>query len=400
MNLKPRSIASNVYWIGVNDEIKELFESLWPLPFGISYNAYAVIGNNSIALIDTVDEKYTYEYLGKVSEIVKDMTKIRYIVINHLEPDHHGATVHVLEQIPSAKVVTTVMGSKILKSIYRIPDDKIYIVKDGDRIDLGGKTLKFIYAPWIHWPETMFTYLEEDKILFSCDAFGSYGALYNGIFDDEVDMGFYIEENRRYFSNIVSKYTRNVLEVLEKLKNIEINMIAPSHGPIHRSNINKIIELYRKWSKPEPDRNKILVVYGSMYGASEAILEKIIDRLEKEGFETYIHNVAVSHSSYILSDLMESYIVVAIYPSYDANIFPYMENVLSLFQVKQVGRGRKIAIVNTYAWSSTAKYGVDLALKAGFKIIEPVVETKALPDENEIKKLNTLIDNIISESKT
>jgi len=400
MVLGPVAISDSIYWIGVDDEIKELFESLWPLPFGISYNAYAVIGSDAVALIDTVDERYTYEYLGKVKEVVKDFDRIRYIVINHLEPDHHGATPHVLDVMPQTKVVTTPIGSKILKSIYRIPEGRIHIVRDSDRITLGGKTLRFIYTPWLHWPETMVTYIEEDRILFSCDAFGSYGALRTNIFDDELDMDFYLEEARRYFSNIVIKYTKNVMETLEKLKNLEIKVLAPSHGPIYRSNINRIIELYRKWSKPELEKDRVVLVYGSMYGRSETIVEKISRELGNVGIKLIVHDVSLSHTSYILSDVVEAYVVIAVYPSYDSGIFPYMENLLSLFQLKQIGKGRSIAIVNTYSWTPTARYAVDLATKAGFKIIEPIVETKSIPDQDELKKLEILIQNILKEIGT
>ncbi len=399
LNLRPRPIAKDVYWIGVNDDIKELFESLWPLPFGISYNAYVVIGNDAIALIDAVDERFAYDYIGRVREVVGDFNKIYYIVVNHLEPDHHGATPYILEAMPKAKLITSQMGSRILSSIYRVSSNRILAVKDGDKIELGGKTLRFIYTPWLHWPETMVTYLEEDEILFSCDAFGSYGSLQKGIFDDELDMDFYIDEARRYFSNIVIKYARNVLEAFEKLKNIEIKILAPSHGPIYRSNSNRIIELYKKWSQPIPEKDRVLLIYGSMYGRGELIIEHIIERLSQEGLKITSHNVSTSHPSYILSDLVESYIVVFIYPSYDAGIFPYMEDIMRLFQLKQAGRGRYAATINVYAWASTAKQATELLTKAGFKIIEPIVETKAMPNEEELKKMETLINNIIKTIK-
>jgi len=399
LSIRPRAIVDNVYWVGVNDYVKDLFESLWPLTFGISYNAYTVIGRDGVALIDTVDERYAYEYIGKVKEVVGDFSKIRYIVVNHLEPDHHGATSIALELIPNAKLVTTSIGSKILYSIYRVPRDRVVVVKDGDKIDLGGKTLRFIYTPWLHWPETMVTYLEEDKLLFSCDAFGSYGALQNGLFDDELDMDFYIEEARRYFSNIVAKYTKNVLDAIKKLEKIDIKIIAPSHGPIYRSNPNRIVDLYKKWSQSDADKNRVLVIYGSMYGRGEAIVDRIVDRLRKENLIVVEHNASLSHPSYILSDLIESYTTILVYPSYDAGIFPYIDNILRIFQLKQVGIGRYVAIVNTYAWASTAKQATEMLLKAGFKIIEPVVETKAIPDEEENKKIEQLLNNIISISK-
>lgn len=394
--MRPRSIAPNVYWVGVNDYVKELFESLWPIPFGISYNAYVVIGRDGIALIDTVDERFSYDYMGRVREVVGDLNRVRYIVLHHLEPDHHGATPYVLEQIKDAKLVVTPIASKIIKSLYRIPDNRILTVEDGHSLDLGGKTLKFVYTPWLHWPETMMTYLEEDGILFSCDAFGSYGALEDGLFDDEVDMDFYTDEAKRYFSNIVSKYAKNVLDALEKLKGLNIRMIAPSHGPIYRSNVSHILELYRKWSLPEPDKDSVVVVYASMYGRGEEIVDMIIDGLGKAGLSVNMYNVSIDHPSYILSDIVDSYILVVVYPSYDAGLFPYMENLLYILQLKQLGRGRHAALINTFSWAPTSRLALELLQKAGFNIIEPVVETKSIPDEEALSRINSLVKNIVS----
>lgn len=396
MTLEPRAIADKVYWVGINDRIKELFESIWPIPFGISYNSYVVIGENDVALIDTVDEEYAYEYLGRVIKVVKDLNRVKYIVINHLEPDHHGATPYILEHTKNAKLIMTSTASVVAKSLYNIPDDRIFVVKDGDSIDLGRKTLRFIYTPWLHWPETMVTYLEEDGILFSCDPFGSYGALEDGIFDDEIDLDFYLEEAKRYFSNIVAKYTKNVLDALEKLKNIRIIIIAPSHGPLYRSNVNKIVELYRKWSKPEPDKDKTVVIYASMYGRSEKVVDIIVNKLINSRIRTIVHDISITHPSYILSDIIDAYTLVLIYPSYDAGIFPYMENLLYLLQLKQLGRGRNVALINTYAWSSTSKYAVDMLQKAGFNIINPIVETKTILDSDKIASIDKIIETIIT----
>lgn len=397
----PKFLSKGVYWVGVNDYIKELFESLWPLPYGVSYNAYVIIGENAVALIDTVDEEYAYEYLGKVGEVVDDVDRVRFVVANHLEPDHHGATPHVLKHMKAAKVVTSQVGKVILRSLYDIPEDRLIVVKDGDEIDLGGKTLRFIYTPWLHWPETMVTYLKEDGILFSCDIFGSYGALETGIFDDEVDAELYLGEAKRYFSNIVSKYTRNVLEAVEKLKGLGIKMVAPSHGPIYRteSGISRIMELYVKWSRPEPDRDKVVVVHSSMYGRGEKLAEDISRRLREAGMKVFSFDVSIVHPSFILSEVIDALSVVFVYPSYDAGIFPYMENLLYLLQVKQLGRGRNAAVVNLYAWASTAKQVVDVLQKAGFRIIEPVVETRALLDEAAAANVDRLLRNIVAASR-
>lgn len=395
--LRPVAIADNVYWVGVNDKVKKLFEALWPIPSGISYNAYAVIGSDCVALIDTVDEAYTYEYLGKVKEVVGDLGKVRYLVINHLEPDHHGATPHILSMLNNAKIVTSQIGSKIIQSMYNVPKEKILVVNDGDRISLGDKTLRFIYTPWLHWPETMVTYLEENRILFSCDAFGSYGVLENGIFDDELDISFYLGEAKRYFSNIVAKYAKHVINGIEKLKNLDIEIVAPSHGPVYRTYISKIVELYVRWSKPEPDKNKVLVVYASMYGRGRTIANTVIDKLKNKKLNVVVHDASLVHPSYILSDVLDASTLILIYPSYDAGIFPSIENLLYLLQLKELGRNRYAGVINVFVWGSTIKHAVEVLQKAGFTILEPIIETKPLPDEKTMNKLDELINNIASK---
>lgn len=393
---KPIAIADNVYWVGVNDKVKKLFESLWPIPSGISYNAYVVIGSNSIALIDTVDEAYTYEYLGKVREVVGDLDRIEYLVINHLEPDHHGATPYILNNLSKAKIITSPMGARIIQSIYRVPKDRILVVNDGDKIDLGGKTLRFILTPWLHWPETMVTYLEENKVLFSCDAFGSYGALEGGVFDDELDIDFYLSEAKRYFSNIVAKYSKHVLSSLEKLKNIDIKILAPSHGPIYRAYVSRIIKLYTKWSKPEVDKNKVVLVYASMYGRGKAIANMIAEKLRNTGVNIVLHDISLIHPSYILSDILDASTLILVYPSYEAEVFPYIENLLYLLKLKELGKGRSVAIVNLSIWVSTIKQVVEVLQKAGFTILEPIVEIRPLPDEKSLDMLNKLMNILIS----
>ncbi|ADM27727.1 beta-lactamase domain protein [Ignisphaera aggregans DSM 17230] len=393
-------IVDNVYWVGVNDYLKDLFEGLWPLPYGISYNSYVVVGDRDVALIDTVDEHYIYEYIGRVQEVVRDLSRVRYIVVNHLEPDHHGATEELIKMLPNARLVMSSIAMNIANSLYNIPRERIVTVKDGDVIDLGGKKLRFIYTPWLHWPETMMTYLEEDGILFSCDAFGSYGALENGVFDDEVDLDFYLDEAKRYFSNIVIKYSKNVIDAIEKLEKlgIDIRIIAPSHGPIYRSNPRRIIDLYRLWTDSSRHRD-VLLIYGSMYGRTKSIVDTIENSLREKGINIVSIDASRVHESFVLQYVVTSKVLVIIYPSYDASVFPYIYNLLYLFYIKNIGRGRYIAIINTYSWAPTHRETEDIIKKAGFTVIEPIISMRSLPSESDKKTISELIEKIAKLAK-
>ncbi|MEM0196809.1 MAG: FprA family A-type flavoprotein [Sulfolobales archaeon] len=396
--LEPREIVPKVFWVGVNDCVKDLFESLWPIPGGISYNAYTVIGANGAAVIDGVDEHLTYEYVGKIWRVVGDLRKIKYVVINHLEPDHHASTSKLLSLAENAQVLISPTGAKIVESLYSIPKDRIVEVRDGDTVSLGDKTLRFIHTPWLHWPETMMTYLEEDGILFSCDAFGSYGALISGIFDDEVELNYYIEEAKRYFSNIVSKYSKNVLDAINKVEKLglKIKVLAPSHGPIYRKHVDSIVALYRDLSQPKVCA-KVTIVYGSMYGRTEEIVKAVAETFEKSGVVVDLIDAARVHPSYILHLTWNSGAVIFAFPTYDASVFPPVKEVMNYFYVKQYGRGRLAAILNTFSWGSSVKEAVETLNKSGFRIVEPVIATKSQPTSEDKKKIEELVEKLVTE---
>ncbi|RLF88971.1 FprA family A-type flavoprotein, partial [Thermococci archaeon] len=266
--MKTVEIVKDVYWVGVRDWNKRIFDALIPLPKGTSYNAYLVVGSEKRALIDTVAPGFEGELEEKINEIT-DVADIDYIVMNHAEPDHSGAIPYLLERNEKAILIATKKGVDMAKAYYDVPDERIMVVKDGDTVSLGGKTLRFIEAPWLHWPETMFTYLVEDKILFPCDFFGAH--LAESFYDDDVpDL---LTHAQRYFGEIMMPFSAMAKRALQKIEELEIEIIAPSHGPIYR-NPSRIIEAYKHWSGGET-KEKVLIAYVSMWGANEAMVREL-----------------------------------------------------------------------------------------------------------------------------
>ena len=344
---KPVEIKPGVYWVGVNDYETKLFESLWSLPHGVSYNSYLILGEKKV-LVDTVKAEYADELIENINSVI-DVKELDYVIVNHLEPDHSGSLPEIVKNAPNVKIMGTSRAIDMVKSFFHL-DQETISVRDGSTLDIGGKTLRFIEAPWLHWPETMFTYLVEDKILFPCDAFGSFGALSNKIFDDEVDLELFSSESKRYFATIVSKYSKFVLRAIEKVKNlgIDIEIIAPSHGPVYRKNPIKIVELFERWSRNAPEK-RVVIVYGSMYGNTKKIAEVLEENINSEGIDTAVYNISYSDISFILSDLLNAPAVIFGCPTYDGNIFPPIRHLVNLLEIKRLQR-KIIGLFGTYAW--------------------------------------------------
>ncbi|TFF92766.1 MBL fold metallo-hydrolase, partial [Candidatus Thorarchaeota archaeon] len=256
-----RELAKGVYYVGVDDHHTKLFENLWELPFGVSYNSYLIV-DEKIALIENVKGPWAEEWIENIRELV-DPEKIDYIILNHMEPDHTSALPDIAKLAKNATLILTPRASHMQKSFYDVGLDE-KTVEDLEELSLGSKTLKFVHAPFLHWPETMLTYLVEDEIVFSCDAFGSFGALNGKHFDDEIDLGMVEMESRRYLSAIITSYFKFVQRAIDKVKDlgIGIKMIAPSHGPVYRKDPMWIVNRYDEWTKPELEKY-CTIAYGS-----------------------------------------------------------------------------------------------------------------------------------------
>ncbi|MGI6740704.1 MAG: FprA family A-type flavoprotein [Brevefilum sp.] len=353
--MKPVEIRPGVFWVGINDRITELFEGLWPISQeGVSYNSYLIKDEKS-ALIDLSKEMLTEDYVAQISEIF-DLSSLDYIIINHMEPDHSGALKHLLTLAPQAVILAMPKAVTMLKDFYGLTES-IEPLSDGQELSLGKNTLRFVYTPFVHWPETMMTYMVEQKVLFSCDGFGSYGALDGAIFDDTcTDLDFYEVEALRYFSNIVATFSKSVLRAIGKLADTPIEVIAPSHGLIWRKDPGRIVELYQTWSEytQAPGKIGITALFGTMYRNTEHALNAALDGIASEGVSVKVWDVRKTHISYILPDLWTQRGVLVAAPTYEGGLFPTMVDALMMADRKRVS-GKKAAYLGSFAWSGGAQ---------------------------------------------
>ncbi|MHA1675905.1 MAG: FprA family A-type flavoprotein, partial [Candidatus Njordarchaeales archaeon] len=342
-------ISPNIFYVGVDDRKTQFFEGIWYIPDGISYNAYLIKDQKTALIEGGTRIDFARSFFNNISSVT-DPSNIDYVIINHMEPDHTGTVPLLHKFAPNAKFVTTNLGKTMLANFYGITEaDRIIVVKENDEINLGKMKLRFHMIPGVHWPETMVTYEETQKILFSGDAFGSYGALNGLLFDDEANLDFYLAETRRYFANIVGLFTRPVQNALKKLGNLEIKMIAPSHGLIWRNNPRKIIEIYDKLSRYE-NENKVLLLYGTMYGFTEELANYIARKLISNGVEVIVRNATFVHPSYVLGDGWDSKVIIFGLPTYDGGAFPPVYYNAYLFAKKQL-KNKYFGIFGSSGWS-------------------------------------------------
>ena len=390
----PVKVTEDVYWVGVNDRKTVRFENMWPLPYGISYNAYVIRTGVGYVAVDGVKEEFSEEYFSKLTAAVGDLRSIRYIVVNHLEPDHQG-TLEELVSRTDARVIISNIGARMIGDFYDVPADRLLPVGDGQELEVGGKRLRFVSTPWLHWPETMVTLDETDGVLFTCDVFGSYRALDVGLFDDEVPIEDYIPEAKRYFVNIVGKYSKNTLDALKKLSPImsSVKVIAPAHGPLYRANPNLPLRLYEEWARPVVEK-EVSIIYISMYGHTLNAVQRLAESLRSAGIAVKTIDAAETHISYVLSYANNSAGIIVVFPTYDASIPMPLYEVLYTFQVKMFGRGRPAGVVTSYGWGPVAKQAADALQRAGFRVVEPLVTLRTRPRKEEVSYLDALAESI------
>lgn len=385
-----KKIKDNVFFVGAVHWDRRLFDELIPLPDGTSYNAYLIKGSQKIALIDTVDPE-TEEQLFENLEKLK-IEKIDYVISNHAEQDHSGSIPSVLKKFPEAKVVTNEKCKTMLSDLLLIPDEKFIVIKEGDKIELGGKTLEFYLTPWVHWPETMVTYLVEDKILFSCDFFGSHIAT-SDIFNAE---NFYIPA-KRYYAEIMAPFRNNVRNNLEKVRKISPEIIAPSHGIIYLKT-EIILNAYAEWASDNV-KNEIIIAFVSMHDSTKKMAEYLKECLIERGIVVHYFNLTKTDIGEFAMDLLDAATLIIGAPTVLAGIHPvgafsvYLANALR-------PKTKFVSLISSFGWGEKASEVIKNML-TNFKgeIIKPVV-VKGLPRENDFKELERLADEIVEKHKT
>lgn len=344
-------IANKVYYVGVNDRNKALFEGLWPLPYGVSYNSY-LINDEKVCLIDTVEVDFFVQFIEKLREVLGDR-QIDYLVINHMEPDHSGSLALLKKYYPNIQVIGNKKTFDMMSGFYGIKDNTIE-VKNGEEISLGAHTLKFFMTPMVHWPETMMTLCKgEVSHLFTGDAFGCFGALNGGFIDQEIDTDWCWLEMVRYYSNIVGKYGTPVQNALKKLAGIHIDYICSTHGPVWHKYVDKVIGLYDRMSKYETAPG-LVICYGTMYGNTERMAEQIARAASLAGVKDIrLYNVSKTHHSYILQDIFRFRGLIVGAPTYNAGLYHEMDVLLQEVANRDI-KNHYIGWFGSYSWASKA----------------------------------------------
>ena len=343
-------IKGKIHYVGVNDRNKHLFEGLWPLPYGVSYNSY-LIDDETVALIDTVDACYFEVYLRKIKSIIGERP-IQYLIINHMEPDHSGSIRLIKQHYPDIVIVGNKQTFGMIEGYYGVTGEQ-YVVKDDDFLALGHHKLRFYLTPMVHWPETMMTFDETEGVLFSGDGFGCFGTLDGGFLDTRINTDRYWDEMVRYYSNIVGKYGSPVQKALQKLGGLHITTICSTHGPVWTEYISKVIGIYDKLSRYAADEG-VVIAYGSMYGHTEQMAEAIAAELSAQGIKNIVmHNVSKSNPSYIIADIFKYRGLIIGSPTYSNQIYPDIESLLSKILIREV-KGRYLGYFGSFTWAGAA----------------------------------------------
>ncbi len=389
-----KEIAPDVFWVGAKHHNRRLFDALIPLPYGTSYNAYLIVGSKKTALVDTVNPGFEKELLEKISERI-DPAKIDYVIMNHAEPDHANAAKDVLAVAKNAQLVASAKGKEAAMMYFDIPVERIMVVNENSEIDLGGKTLKFVDAPWLHWPETIFTYLEEDKILFPCDFFGSHLAV-GEFYADEYGNENTLDMAKLYFAEIMMPFRKPGQTAVEKVKKLEPKMIAPSHGLIWREP-KVILDEYTKWTS-EKFKKKVMIAYVSMWGSTEKMVLALRNALVNRGITVQVFDLPNTEIGHIAKELVDTPVVVVGAPTVLGGVHPVAAYATMLVRTLRAPT-KYAAVLTSYGWSGGAVKALQGILE-GTKIeVLGVVEVKGPPKKTEFDKVVELADKIDEKLK-
>ena len=389
-----KKITEDMYWIGASDRRLELFENVYPIPKGVSYNSYVILDEKTV-LLDTVDHSVCSQFLENLEHVLDGRT-LDYIIVNHMEPDHCASLAEVVIRYPEVKFVGNAKTFTMMKQFFDFDvDNRAVVIKEGDTISTGKHTLAFAMIPMVHWPEAMVTYDAYDKVLYSADAFGTFGALNGNIFADELNFeAEWLEEARRYLTNIVGKYGAQVQSALKKAAALDIEMICPLHGPVWRENLGWFIDKYQKWSTYTPEDHAVLIVYASIYGNTESAVNVLAGKISDAGEKNIaMYDVSKTDPSYILAEAFRCDRIVFACPTYNAGLFPKMETLLSELKAHNF-QNRKVAVIENGTWAiSAGKQMKDiLSQMKNMEIYEGAAAVKSSLKEENLSQLDGIVE--------
>lgn len=393
-----KKVTDDLYWIGGSDRRLALFENVYPIPRGVSYNSYVLLDEKTV-LLDTVDASISGLFFENLEYVLNGRT-LDYLIVNHMEPDHCAVIGDVVRRYPDVKLVCNAKTVPMLKQFFNFPvEDRTVIVKEMDTLCTGKHTFAFVMAPMVHWPEAMVSYDTVDKILFSADGFGTFGAINGNLFADEVNFEReWLDDARRYFINIVGKYGVQVQNLLKKAATLEIKMICPLHGPVWRENLGWFIEKYDTWSSYKPEDQAVMIAYASIYGNTENAAEILASKLADKGVKNIaMYDVSVTDPSVIVSESFRCSHLVFAAPSYNGGIFTKMETVLSELKAHSL-QNRTVAIMENGTWAPVAGRQMR-EIFAGMKnieLLEEGVTIRSAVKEAQEASLKALAEKIAS----
>jgi len=346
-----RPIVENIFHVGVNDRQKDLFENYLPLPEGVAYNSYLILDDKT-ALIDTVDIAFVDVFFTKIDAILNGR-EVDYLIVNHVEPDHAGSIGRLKDKYPNMQIVGNAKTFSMLNGYFGI-NTQLHEVKEGDSLSLGKRTLTFFMAPMVHWPEVMVTYDNTDKILFSADAFGTFGTVDGDYLDTNINTDKYWDEMRRYYACIVGKYGLPVQNALKKLSALPIDIICSTHGPVWQNELSKVVGLYDKWSRYEAEEEGVVVAYGSMYGNTQQLTEAVVEGIVAGGIKNVVvHNVSKTDTSFILADIFKYNSLFIGSPTYMGGVYPLIEKLLAAIEHRGI-KNRLYTCYGSFTWAGCA----------------------------------------------
>ena len=389
-----KKITEDMYWIGASDRRLELFENVYPIPKGVSYNSYVILDEKTV-LLDTVDHSVCSQFLENLEHVLDGRT-LDYIIVNHMEPDHCASLAEVVIRYPEVKFVGNAKTFTMMKQFFDFDvDNRAVVIKEGDTISTGKHTLAFAMIPMVHWPEAMVTYDAYDKVLYSADAFGTFGALNGNIFADELNFEAEgLEEARRYLTNIVGKYGAQVQSALKKAAALDIEMICPLHGPVWRENLGWFIDKYQKWSTYTPEDHAVLIVYASIYGNTESAVNVLAGKISDAGEKNIaMYDVSKTDPSYILAEAFRCDRIVFACPTYNAGLFPKMETLLSELKAHNF-QNRKVAVIENGTWAISAGKQMKEILSSmkNMEIYDNTLTVKSSLKRDQMEELDGIVE--------